>query len=462
MKKTELSIDDIRLLARRRRNLSAVLVLIVCLLLSSGVNRIKAQEGDVGPAKEADRINSTENLTGKDRQELFEKVWKTINDKYYDPSFNGVDWAAVRERYRPRAGAVTSDQEFYLLLSQMAAELHDAHTRFRSPYAYQLSRNHQAVSIGLSLFEVEGQAAVSSVHPDSEAAQAGVEPGMLVRAIDGVPVAKLLAQAREQVGVSSSERATKVLTYRQIIAGEDGTALKLELARADGTSFEVLLKRRLVPDVSQSTSRLLADGYGYIKFNHFNSPVDKQLADALEKFKNAPGLILDLRGNSGGDVQLVLRIAGYFLPDKVLFRRAYNRLGQTKQDYAGRPGQQLYAGPLIILVNESSGSGAELFSSALQESGRAAVVGSQSCGCALGVTDHRVLKGGGELTVSEVGYMTAGGRKVEGAGVIPDRPVSVKLADLRERHDAALDEALNLLHSLKMRAGSKASQSSSN
>src|SRR4051812_34322220 len=63
---------------------------------------------------------SSNRLSARERVELFEQVWKTIDEKYYDPSFNGVDWKAVRERYRPRVETVAGDEEFYDLLNQMA------------------------------------------------------------------------------------------------------------------------------------------------------------------------------------------------------------------------------------------------------------------------------------------------------------------------------------------------------
>jgi hypothetical protein len=79
--------------------------------------------------------SASESLSPKDRIEVFERVWKAVNDKYYDSSFNGVDWNAAHERYRPLVGGVKTDQEFYALLNQMLSELHDAHTHFRTPGA---------------------------------------------------------------------------------------------------------------------------------------------------------------------------------------------------------------------------------------------------------------------------------------------------------------------------------------
>jgi C-terminal processing protease CtpA/Prc len=109
----------------------------------------------------------------------------------------------------------------------------------------------QATSAGVRVYEVEGTPMVFSVTPDSEAARAGVTVGMVVQTINGQPIAEAITQARREVGASSSERATRLLSYSRLLAGEPGSTLKLGLARADGTPFEVTLTRRTVSAAPQ-------------------------------------------------------------------------------------------------------------------------------------------------------------------------------------------------------------------
>src|SRR5438105_1153762 len=94
--------------------------------------------------------STSESLSPKDRIEILETVWKTINDEYYDPSFNGVNWSEVRQRYRPRIEAAKSDDEFYLTIKQMLLELQDLHTGFIAP-------GEQPRSSGVNVYEVEGK-----------------------------------------------------------------------------------------------------------------------------------------------------------------------------------------------------------------------------------------------------------------------------------------------------------------
>jgi carboxyl-terminal processing protease len=405
---------------------------------------------------------AAESLSVKERVEVFEEVWKTIDRRYYDPLFNGVDWEAVRVRYRPRVEAAAGEDEFYALLNQMAGELRDAHTRVRSPRLNRDYENRQATSAGVLVYEVEGSTVVFDVTPDSEAARAGILPGMVVRAVDGRPVDEAVAAARREVGASSSERATRILSYGRLVAGEPGSALWLGLTRADGTPFDVALTRRTVSAAPRYDARTLPSGYGYVRFNRFRPPVAKLLKESLLKFKDSPGLILDLRANGGGDGREGMKVAGYFFDEKVPVARIVTRTGKPpsalfglvslpREFEAGEKGGRLYSNPVVVLVNEGTGSTSELIVNALQEQGRAYVVGTQSCGCVLGVLDHRELKGGGGLDVSELGFVTPKGRRLEGEGVTPDKAVTVTLRDLQGGRDFALEAAEDYLKSLRGR-----------
>jgi len=229
-----------------------------------------------------------------------------------------------------------------------------------------------------------------------------------------------------------------------IIDGDPGTTLRISLARPDASVLDVSLTRRIVSDTPMVTSRRLASGLGYIKLTLWKSPIRKPFKKALEQLKDAPGVIIDIRGNPGGEADEVVKIASFFFAAHVSFGKFSKRAGKaiylrTDDD------ERVYKGPVSILVNEGSGSGSELFAGVMQESGRASVVGRQSCGCVLGISEFKKLKGGGELAVSEYGYLSPRENSFEGTGVIPDRNVDLKISDLQARRDAALDEAERLL-----------------
>jgi len=392
-------------------------------------------------------------LSARERTEIFNRVWHLIKDRYYDPAFNGVDWQATGKRYQPLAEAAASDEAFYGLLERMVGELRDAHTHVRTPLQKRLRDKSQAISTGIYPGEVEGQTVVVGVDPASAPARSGVQPGMTLLAIDGKPAAARLGAARAQVGASSSERAARLLAYGHLLYGSPETTIALTMAWPDvatsqttSAPLSVTALRRVVRDEAQVLARKLPSGFGYIQLTRWRSPATELFRAELEKLRDAPGLIIDLRGNGGGEVGVVLEIGNYFFANKVSFGRFIRRSGKAVELSAG--GSQLYGGPVVILVNEASASGSELFSGAMQEAGRAIVIGQQTCGCLLAAGKEK-LPGGGELTLSIFGYLSPRGRRLEGDGVIPDRVVPLRLSDLRQRRDPALAEAEKVLKEWK-------------
>jgi carboxyl-terminal processing protease len=419
----------------------AIIVLAWLLLTSAPADT--RRQGAVGTADAATGAVA-DALSPKERVEVFEEVWETVDEKYYDSSFNGVDWRAVRVRYKPLIDSATGDAEFYSLLKRMVGELHDAHTRFHTPEERRERERLQAVSAGISVYEVEGKPVVIAVEADSEAARAGVQEGMIVLAIDGKPVAERLAEVRARVAGSSTDRAVRLRIYRMLIDGEPGTTLRMRLARGDGSPLDVALSRRIVSDNPVVTSRRLTSGIGYIRLTLWKSPIRKQFKRALEQLRETPGIVIDIRGNPGGEAEEVVKIASYFFNTHVPFGKFSARSGKaiylrTDDD------DQIYRGPVAILVNEGSGSGSELFAGVMQENGRAVVIGRRSCGCVLGISRFRSMKGKGELAVSEYGYSSPSGKTYEGTGVVPNKSVELKIADLQQHRDSALEEAERLL-----------------
>ena len=391
-------------------------------------------------------------LSLSDRKQVFRKVWKEIRDRYYDPSFNGVNWEEVRQRYTPLVAATKNDQEFYSLMSQMTSELHDAHTRFSSPEQWRNFRRQQGITVGFTVDDVDGKTVITSVIPGSNAAHAGIEPGMVVVNVDGTPIAERVAEIEKKRLPSSSERATRWFIYNRVFAGAPNTDVRVGLRRANGSEFETTVTRQMHSAAPEVTTHVLPSGNVYIRFDGFQHPVSKEFKEALEKFHSAPGVIVDLRRNGGGDLADLLSIAGYFFSKKTLFAKDSTRTGKPLSSYAGlfklplelyvgKTGAQIYSGPVTVLVDAHSASSSELFAAGMQDTHRAKILGSQSCGCVLGIARPRVMKGGGVLEMSEVLWFSPRGRKLEGTGIIPDEFVAPTMADLQRGRDAVLAEA---------------------
>lgn len=430
------------LASTRHRSISTVLgVFLLCVFCSITIAR------------------TTQNLTPKEREQIFQRVWKDIDEHYYDPEFGGVNWDEIRERYLPLVEAAKDDRDFYSIVDRMTAELHDAHTRFSSPDQWANHEKHVGVSIGFRPGYVEDKVVALDVIPGSNAARTGIEPGYIVTAIGGQPVADRLAAAVKTVLPSSSDRVTKLRVLANVFSGTIETPFAATLQRADGTSFEVKYERQILSNAPHVTAMKLSSGFGYVRFDEFHPALVKDFRAALETLRPTPGLILDLRWNRGGVGATLEAMAGYFFDNKTLFERRMTRKEvsasehdgrrtEEMQYFVGKKGARIYSAPVVILISAYSASATEVFAAGMQDSGRATLLGSQTCGCVLGITHQRAMKGGGVLEISEILWFSPKGRKLEGEGVIPDKLVLPTISSLVEKRDVVLEAGENALKEL--------------
>ena len=128
------------------------------------------------------------------RRQSFLKVWNTINDKHYDPTFGGVDWQKVREQYEPKALAAKSSGEFHGILRQMLGELKLSHFEVYPPPPTTVETGDPAGGLsGISLDYIENKPLITNVEKNSNAEKAGVRTGFIIEKINGKQISELLA-----------------------------------------------------------------------------------------------------------------------------------------------------------------------------------------------------------------------------------------------------------------------------
>jgi carboxyl-terminal processing protease len=399
-------------------------------------------------------------LDAKQRVQAFDFVWRTIERRYYDRAHHGVDWKAVGERYRPLAMRALDDEAFWDVLDRMTGELKDAHTRVESPKDAALRKLNQSVSLGFSFVPMQGKLAVTAVNPESDAWWAGVRPGMLLVSVAGeeamTAYERLVAGTRHD----STERSRHLRAVRRLIAGEEGTTVAFTFERADGSRFDATLGRSKLTFRSMARHRVLPSGYGYLRISQWTIGMLPGAVEGLKALKDTPGLVIDLRGNPGGSLHVVNAMLGRFFTRKTELGRVITRTGEPVSMFFGAveivrlknevPGDpEAYTGPVVVLVNAGSGSASEFFAATMQASGRAVVAGEPTCGCLLGFLGYARIPGGGELAYSEVGFVMANGKRIEGEGVMPDHHIPRTLEDLRVSRDRTLEQAQEILRHLK-------------
>lgn len=399
-------------------------------------------------------------LSSEARERAFEFVWETINERYYNAALNGVDWNVVGKRYRPLALGAKDDEAFWDMLDRMTGELKDAHTRVESPKRVELRRREQSITFGFAALPIDGRLAISSVNPDSDAWWAGVRPGMILAAIGGEPAMEVYERHKADTRFDSTERSRHVRAMRRILAGDAGTAMAFTFERGDATRFEATLARRRITTRPTESHRVLPSGFGYLRFGEWSLTLTRRAIEGLDELRNTPGLVIDLRGNPGGSLHAVNEFLTHFFPRRTEMGKIVTRTGQPVAMLFGtveiiklkrviEGDKNAYTGPVVILVNAGSASGSELFAGTMQAARRAVVAGEPTCGCLLGFLGYARIPGGGELAYSEVGFILANNQRVEGEGVIPDHPVPRRLVDMQSNRDRALEEAQQLLATMK-------------
>ncbi len=285
-----------------------------------------------------------------------------------------------------------------------------------------------AGSIGVQVQVRKQRLVISKVFTHGAAYRAGVRSGDLILAINGVPV-----------------RGRSLAASIDALGGRPGSEVALRLRSGQLPPRSVTLVRG-VPLTASVSSRLLPAQVAYLRVNHFHAGTGEEFGEQLASLQreadgHLQGIVMDLRDNPGGVVRGATRLADGFL-DAGLVVYTRGRYPSSQFEYHAEPGQWAPDVPTAVLINGSSASAAEIVAGALQDHGRAQLIGSNSFGKGT-VQSSMYLEDGSLLRLTTARYFTPSGRQIEGTGVAPD--IEVEASKGADGQDAELARALALL-----------------
>lgn len=297
--------------------------------------------------------------------------------------------------------------------------------------------------IGVATLPLPGKLLVKFPFAGGPAARAGILPGDELVAVGETRIAGLDGTARQEL-------------IDKHIRGEPGSKVRVTVARGQEPPREVEIVRSDVHRPAVKWSQFLdeTEGIAYLWLSDFHPDSDRALLAAIEQLSSGPvrlrGLILDLRFNGGGYLDACVSIANLFLPEGVI-TTVRKRGNETESEFRAVPEKCRFADlPLVILVNQDSASASEVLTGALQDHGRALVVGELTYGKGMVNTLFSYKKLDFKLKVTTGHYVTPKGRNLEGhfdrafrgdkkGGIVPDREVALDGESLRQAYAALND-----------------------
>jgi carboxyl-terminal processing protease len=342
------------------------------------------------------------------------EVWTIIDDSYVNHS------------------AVDNEKLAQGAIDGMMQALDDPYSSYY--YNYSAFENYLEGSfegIGATVSKESGQLTVVSPIKGSPAEQAGIKAGDIILEIDGVPTDDL----------TITEAVLK-------IRGPKGTTVTLLIqheGESDTVEMQIVRDEITEPSVDFES---LPDNIGYIQITQFSSSTVADFQAALTNIidNGSNRLILDLRGNPGGFLDVVADIADEFLDSGIILYEATDSL-EIIRDWTSSPGGLATNIPIAIIVDNSSASGSEVLAGALQDHGRAVIIGTQTFGKG-SVDSTYELQDGSALYLTTGRWLTPDKHAIEGVGITPDYVVEFSEEDWGNGIDNQLDYAVEYLKSL--------------
>lgn len=379
-------------------------------------------------------VKKGENNLQFENSKIENKEQNTSNSLDFSPFWRA--WAIIQKNYVPASTTkemVTDDEKLYGAIQGLAESLGDPYTVFFPPVEAELFETGMRgdfEGVGMEVLAKNGAITVVSPLKNSPAEKAGMLSGDRIIRVDG----------KSTMGLTTEEAVS-------IIRGPKGSKVTFTVFR-EGVSepFEISIVRELI-NIPIINSELIEGNIFKIDLFSFSEKSPNLFRRELRKFLQAKTdkLILDLRGNPGGYLEASVDMASWFLPpSKIVLREDY---GGKKEERVYRSlGYDIFSDDLkfVILVDKGSASASEILAGALQEHGKAILVGEKTFGKG-SVQDLVNITPDTSLKVTIARWLTPKGVSIADRGIIPDYVVERTSDDREKGLDPQLDKAIEIL-----------------
>ncbi len=401
-------------------NKKQILIFILLVLILVIFNRILMRRFALSSFTSTEDLLNTEKVSS---QKLFDKSWTIINKTFYDPELNGQNWNRWKKHYE---GKIKTDADADVAINTMLESLDDPYSRYldKKSYADQnVSINSKITGIGVNISSVDGKTYVVNVIENSPAFFAKLKEGDIIIRVNGKNISGM-----------------RIFEVADLVRGPENTVVKITVLR----NKKIITKEIKRKEIKIKTVKSYVDkNIGYIQVLSFiGTTTPDEFITALEKTDKTEGLIIDLRGNTGGLLPNAIFIANMFI-NKGNLVSIVGRNGYKKNIYA-QSTDYVVDKPILVLVDGASASASEILSGALKDYHKAKLVGSKTFG--KGMVQKIIPmpnETGLNLTIAK--YLTPLGNDINKKGIKPDIEVRISDKDLDSEKDILLNKAKTIL-----------------
>lgn len=392
-----------------------IIILVNLFFISAVIWETKRQIKNMKPAHIQTQITQSESA-----KRLFIDTWRLIQSKYYDPTLNHQDWYKWKNHYLPY---IETEDDVYVAINSMLASLNDPYSKFMNKDEFEqqnINIDAKIMGIGVTITTESGKIKVVSVIEDSPAQKADIQVNDIITTVD----------EKEVHGLDLSDVA-------HMLRGEKGTEVNVTVLRKKQKIAKIITRDEI--KIKSVNSKMLDEEIAYIQILTFiSNDVVSEMLDAISKTSHAKGLIIDLRGNTGGLLPAAVSISNLFI-DKGTIVSIVDRNGSLNTIDAQFSPFKIKK-PLVILTDGATASASEIFSGALKDYQLAVIVGEKTFGKGMIQKIFSLSNYTGmNLTIGK--YLTPNGTDINKQGIEPNYQVSITKKDILENKDPQLEKA---------------------